>query len=297
MNQLPPVLLSMLDADLDPAISALPGNENENWLLKSGDKALVVKKLRSHSATNTEVEGRYRQHLADAGLPVIPYTPFGKGAYVQTIDGKSFVSMPYAKGEMAIPSTKLAAEVAFLLAKTHMLDATDLPERSSWYRKGYIFDSLNLIDNKYVEAKEAFAAQLREYPDFWSGAVPKGIIHGDLQADNILVDAEGRVVSLLDWEEAAIEPLLLDVAHTAQQLSFQKGVCNQGVFNAFIQGYQKCRTLTALEKEWFNEALRYTMLVLSVWVHIKISRNEVSSELFQRVGNYYRADYRIPEIT
>jgi Ser/Thr protein kinase RdoA (MazF antagonist) len=110
------------------------------------------------------------------------------------------------------------------------------------------------------------------------------------------VDAQDKIASLIDWEETGVEPLLLDVAHSAQQLSFKHGICNHELFNTFITTYQNVRPLTDLEKKWFEAALHYTMLVLSVWAHVKKSRAEMDDDLFERVGNYYRARYEIPSL-
>lgn len=291
---LPDQLLTTFDgvAEMTP----LPGNENENYLVKTAEQSFVVKRLRAHSAENTEAEGVYRARLAEMGLPVSPYIQLGVGSYVRTIDQDSFVATPYVAGRMAMTNLKVVAEAGAFLAKVHALPAAGLPKRQSWYRKNYIADSLPMIDDTYADAKVGMTAQAAEYPDFWNSELPKGMIHGDLQEDNIIVDDQDSIVSLIDWEEAAIEPLLLDVAHSAQQLSFQKGVCNAELFNAFMAAYQTVRPLTDHEKRLFKPALRYTMLVLSVWAHIKKSRGEVDDVLFQRVGNYYKAQYTVPPV-
>ena len=296
VKRLPEGLLSALGIDAEFEVVALPGNENENYLVKTSGQSFVVKKLRAHSAANTELEGTYRRYLADAGLPVAPYVSLNGDSFVLTLSQDSYVATPYIDGMMAAPNTQMVTEAGALLARVHSLDATAMPKRQNWYAKSYIPDALGLIDDKYAEAKKAFAATYNETPDFWDGDFPKGIIHGDMQEDNIIVDSEDKIVSIIDWEEAAVEPLLLDVAHSAQQLSFEHGICNQELFSTFMDAYQEVRPLTQKEKELFDAALRYTMLILSVWAHIKMSRGEMGNDLFQRVGNYYRASYEIPRV-
>ncbi len=297
MNRLPKEVLNALNVDAEAKITSLPGNENENHLVKTNRQSFVVKKLRTHSAANTELEGVYRHYLTNAGLPVAPYIALNGDSFVMTLGQDSYVATPYIDGTMATPNPQTVAETGALLAKVHSLDATAMPKRQNWYSKSYIADSLSIIDDKYADAKKAFAAQCAETSDFWNGNLPKGIIHGDLQEDNIIVNSEGKIVSLIDWEEAAVEPLLLDVAHSAQQLSFEHGVCRPELFDAFMNAYQSVRPLTQEEKEQFDAALRYTMLILSVWAHIKMSRGEMGNDLFQRVGNYYRASYEIPSVS
>jgi Ser/Thr protein kinase RdoA (MazF antagonist) len=92
-------------------------------------------------------------------------------------------------------------------------------------------------------------------------------------------------------------PLVLDVAHTVQQLAFYHGnSCDRDIFDAFLDAYQSVRPLAEIEKRLFDEALRYTVLVLSVWAHVKVSRGEMDKALFERVGNYYRRVYAVPNV-
>ncbi len=296
VSQLPQEIVDALGVENAFEVSPLPGNENENCLVKTNGQSFVIKKLRAHSATNTELEGVYRHHLANEGLPVAPYIALSGGSFVLTLGQDSYVATPYIDGTMATPNPQMVAEAGTLLAKVHSLNATAMPKRQNWYSKSYVADSLDVIDDTYADAKKAIATQYNETPDFWNDDLPKGIIHGDLQEDNIIVDGEDNIVSVIDWEEAAVEPLLLDVAHSAQQLSFEHGICRPELFNAFMNAYQSVRPLTQKEKELFDAALRYTMLILSVWAHIKMSRGEIGDDLFQRVGNYYRATYEIPRV-
>lgn len=293
MSGLPEQILISLGGGV---ITPLPGNENENYLVKNGGRAFVVKKLRGHSASNTEIEAMYRRYLAECNLPVIPYRAWSDSKHVLTLNQDSYVALPYQAGKMANPNHRLNAQAGKILAKVHSLNANTMPKRQNWYAKKYIPDSLKVISDAYADVKEIFSVKYDHTPDFWNGDLPKGIIHGDLQKDNIIVDAEGAIVSIIDWEEAAVEPLLLDVAHSAQQLSFKRGVCDEALFNAFLDAYQKIRALTPLEKGLFDAALRYTMLVLSVWAYVKKSHNEMDDELFRRVGRYHLADYDVPKL-
>jgi Ser/Thr protein kinase RdoA (MazF antagonist) len=296
MNQLPGQLFKTLGVDNQSSVQSLPGNENENYLIKAGKKSFVVKKLRGHSTANTELESVYRDYLVGSGLPAVPYMSLSGGSCVLTLGKDSYVAMSYQDGRMAIPNKRVLIEAGGLLAKVHSLDAAIMPTRQSWYRKSYIPDALGLIDDKFSDTKKAFTSQYSSTPDFWGGDLPAGIIHGDLQGDNLIVDAQDKIVSIIDWEEVAVEPLLLDIAHSAQQLSFERGVCDQELFDAFIGAYQSTRSLTTSEKLLFDAALRYTMLVLSVWAHIKVSRGQMDDDSFYRIGNYYRASYIIPRV-
>jgi Ser/Thr protein kinase RdoA (MazF antagonist) len=297
-NNLPQHMLQAFGITDEPEITKLPGNENDNYLVRSSEDAFVVKRLRSYSAESTEHEALYRQHLAAAGLPVVPYVTLHDGRCVYTDDnGDLYVAAPYVDGTIAEPSAAIVKQAGKLLAKVHLLDTTSLPERHTWFSKAYVTDSLPLISDDYTEAKTAMAQQFADLPDFWDGSLPAGITHSDLHEGNLLTDVnETTIVGMLDWEDATIAPLVLDTATCAYQLSKVNEKCDAQLFDAFMDVYQQIRLLTDKEKQLFDDAVRYSRLVLSVWAHIKYSRGEMGRELFERVGNYYRQEYEVPAI-
>ena len=279
-------------------ITKLPGNENDNYLVRSSQSSFVIKRLLSYSAESTEHEALYRQHLAAAGLPVTPYVNLDNGHCVYTNDnGDSYVAIPYVDGTIAEHSAAIVGQAGNLLAQLHQLDAAGLPERRTWFSKTYVSDSLPLISTDHADAKTAMAQQFADLPDFWGGSLPTGITHGDLHEGNLVLNPDkSTVVSILDWEDTTIAPLVLDIAICAYQLSKVNKKCDSRLFDMFMDNYQQIRPLTDKEKQLFDDAVRYSRLVLSVWAHIKYSRREMGQELFERVGNYYRQEYAMPSI-
>jgi homoserine kinase type II len=296
-EELPDQVLRALNIQGGCKITSLAGNENDNYLVKTADSAFVIKRLRSaYSVAETELEGVYRARLADSGLPVAKYLLLDNECFVLTIDGDNYVALPYIRGNVPSYSQYLAVQTAAHLARAHRAPSDDLGERETWFRKAYIADSLAHISDQYIEAKREFADRRAHTPDFWSADLPRGIVHGDLHNDNIIVDGKGKIVSLIDWEETTIQPLLLDVALAARFMSFRKDVCSTEIFHAFMDAYQSIRPLTRLEKEWFEPALRYTALILSVWAYLKASDGQIDQATFDDLRGRYKLDYHAPPI-
>jgi Ser/Thr protein kinase RdoA (MazF antagonist) len=297
MQPLPTPLLSSLSSSNEIfSLQQLPGNENENYLAQTKDEAFVIKRLLTHSVASTEVEGLYRARVANTGLPVSPYIVLKDNHYVLTVDQDSYVATRYIPGSFATYTKGLAVEVASLLATIHSIDPSGLPERKTWFHKEYIPENLSLISEVYSEDKQAIAAAWTNTPDFWNAGLPTGVVHGDLHNENLIVDSDNKVVSIIDWEEVAIEPLLLDIAYAARAISFRKNICNNAIFSAFMASYQSVRQLTTEERAMFPAALRYTMLTLSVWAHVKRSKQQMDEHLFHDLGERYRLHYDIPEV-
>src|SRR4051794_19466761 len=101
----------MLSIEDDFQVIGLPGNENENYLVKTTQGAIVIKKVRGHTVNDVETEAVYRHYLAKAGFPVIPNTKLGQSsAFV--VDQDIFVATPYQPGSMATVTGSLIADAA-----------------------------------------------------------------------------------------------------------------------------------------------------------------------------------------
>jgi Ser/Thr protein kinase RdoA (MazF antagonist) len=296
-NDLPDQLLEALNSGAVAEITHLMGNENENYLVRTAKRTFVVKRLRSaYSAAETELEGLYRQRVADAGLPVAPYLLLGQGGFVLTIDDSSYVATTYEPGEIASYSPVLATQTGQLLARLHTINASGLPERHAWFRESYIADAMGRMSDQYATANQAFAASRAALADLWQPGLPRGIVHGDVHSGNIIVDGQGKIVSLIDWEDTDIEPCLLDIAHAVRSSCFRSGICNEASFKAFMTAYQQIRPLTLPEKALLGPALQYSALLLSVWAYAKVSQGQISAAVLQDLGNRYQFQYLIPEV-
>ncbi|WP_433367467.1 phosphotransferase [Actinoplanes sp. CA-142083] len=63
---------------------------------------------------------------------------------------------------------------------------------------------------------------------------PCGWTHGDLQPYNLLVDADGRITGILDWDRLGVRPYGLEVVRTAT-ITFGRST---GRMAAFVRGYR-----------------------------------------------------------
>jgi homoserine kinase type II len=87
--------------------------------------------------------------------------------------------------------------------------------------------------------------------------LPKGIIHGDLFADNLLFRKD-KVVGILDFEAACYGKFIYDVATAINALCYIDGRYVIERFDALITGYQSIRTLTLTEWDAFPNELRFS---------------------------------------
>lgn len=64
-----------------------------------------------------------------------------------------------------------------------------------------------------VAVAERFGADMPQLLDTWEKAESNCLIHGDVRADNVLLEKADRSAILLDWQLAMIAPAAADLAH------------------------------------------------------------------------------------
>jgi len=89
--------------------------------------------------------------------------------------------------------------------------------------------------------------------------LPKGIIHGDLFADNVKFKGS-RLVGILDFEAACRGKLIYDLATAVNALCYLDGRYRIERFEALISGYEALRPLSLPEWDSFPNELRFSAL-------------------------------------
>ena len=145
---------------------------------------------------------------------------------------------------------------------------TRLPHpRRAWLDPTAVDRPTQSEDDPVVRAARRLVARGRA---LFARPLPRGIIHGDLWAANMLVARNDprRIAAILDLEEAETNPLVLDLARTMLSVGTdQSGRRLDGALvAAAAQGYSSVRPLTADETRHLPHAIRYVGGALVLWV-------------------------------
>jgi homoserine kinase type II len=98
---------------------------------------------------------------------------------------------------------------------------------------------------------------------YLEGKLPKGIIHGDLFADNLLFKGH-KIVGVLDFEAAGRGKFIFDMATAVNALCFDGTSYHLDRFDAFVAGYESLRTLSLAEWDAFPNELRFSAFRFTV---------------------------------
>jgi homoserine kinase type II len=98
---------------------------------------------------------------------------------------------------------------------------------------------------------------------YLEGKLPKGIIHGDLFPDNLVMKGD-RVVAVLDFEAACRGKFIFDLATAVNALCFEGEQYQLKRFEALITGYEGLRALSLTEWNAFPNELRFSAFRFTV---------------------------------
>ena len=114
---------------------------------------------------------------------------------------------------------------------------------------------------------------------------PCGWTHGDLQPFNLLVDDEGSVTGVLDWDRLGIRPYGLEVVRTAT-ITFDRSLTR---IAAFVRGYRAQIPITAAQLADAADRRWWTLLTEEWPLNRHYDDNDRSCDhLFFRRAEYLR---------
>ena len=131
------------------------------------------------------------------------------------VDGQILRDAPAAEHTTPDTRRKIGESLVDVLAAIHSVNPDDVGLGNLAKREGYIERQLNRWHKQFEASKtrevpvidEVYETLLRRIPD----QGPAAIVHGDYRLDNCLIDDNGSVAAVLDWELCTLGDPLADV--------------------------------------------------------------------------------------
>lgn len=237
------------------SIEALPahGTVNSNFRIRASGRLWFLRLNEGKSDSDVANEVALVDRLRAHGLPTPEIMRTRDGRAVVTAADRPVTLFPWLDGREAHPDAKEPSTVALVgaaLAKLHRagwgMSAAELP------RNHYSLDELE-------RRLESFADDLRV-----ADVVPalryeidrarrrrpavSGLIHQDLFPDNVLVDTNGGLVAVLDFEQATHGTLVYDLAVSINAWCWTGSRIHKPAADAVLAAYEALRPLDHSER-------------------------------------------------
>ncbi|HEX9308968.1 MAG TPA: homoserine kinase [Anaeromyxobacter sp.] len=254
------------------------GGVNTNYHVWSGGRRLFLRVNEGKAEADVRFEAEVLRFLEAARYPVAALVLAADGRPFVPVAGRPAMLFAYAAGEEVLPAAvtpERCRRVGEQLARLHDLSAGFAGERPNPYGPARVAAWLAALGSDGGGDAEVLAALPLLEDELWRAealpGAPRGLVHGDLFADNVLWIGD-RVSAVLDWEMSCTDPFAYDLAVALSAWCYGESY-DPARAVALLAGYRARREV---EPE--------TLAALYPWARFAALRFAVS-----RIHGYHRA--------
>lgn len=246
------------------------GISNSNYRVTVEDKDYLLKVSNDKTQEQLEQEFEILGQLARWQFPyVLLPMSLPSGDLVYQLDQFHGVLFPFIEGMIPEITQDSCEKIGSALAKLHRLGEKDLPSsirsfKDVSYSPLQIFEYITKAPQCPEDFKEACHLLITQEQAHQFEQLPQGIIHGDLYYDNTLFK-DGELHFMLDFEQAGVGPLLLDLGISISGSCLEGELLDQTLIENYMLGYQKVRSLQETELELLSNAIIWGFLSIALW--------------------------------
>ena len=262
-------LLVPYDLELVSFVAATSGIENTTLIVDCTKSKFVLRVYRKHNKDNTriELESRFASYLHKHEVRVPQITPNAAGEQFSLVELDDTVwqvmLMEFVPGQHADSySEQLLQEMAAAQAKMHFLanefDGESLLPPILEHQEGVFLKQIDfgsLINSELIE----FLERAKTFHTTLDSSLPTGLCHLDYDRDNILSDKDGGIAAILDFDDLAPAPFVLDLGYTLWEIWYTN---NKEAADRYLILYEQLRPLSKLEKDSLAATLLFRHYVI-----------------------------------
>ncbi|BDU50870.1 homoserine kinase [Haliovirga abyssi] len=233
------------------------GIMNSNYLLETQNSKYIFRILEGNRDINNEIdELKYLEHLSKNGIPCPNVLRTKLNMDYIIIKGKMGVLFSFLEGsEVEVVNKKLLNEFGEILGKMHNLSVGKIIHRNEKIEMDYLYEILikdekklkNLLNSDYNIINKKYNDIKQKIENIYD-KLPKGVNHNDIFPDNVFVK-DGKISGVIDFNDALSDVFLNDISIVINFWIYNKlKKYDLEYINSFLEGYQKERKLTKLEK-------------------------------------------------
>lgn len=239
------------------------GSGNWNFLITTDHGSFVLCVIEEQSADEVEAMARTLKWLSDHGYPSTTLRETTGRELTATIDGKPALLRRYLRGDVCWhPDAGQVWQVGASLARLHLLPCPDFLPKDIYYTQNRFIRALN---SGHDPAYEAWVRQSLDRLDIISfSGLPRGLVHADAFADNVLFDGD-ELVAIIDFELACNYLFVFDLAMAIIGLCLRDGRPCPRKTGSLIAGYEAIRRLDSCEFAAIKPLTEYAAIMTSLW--------------------------------
>jgi len=181
-----------------------------------------------------------------------------QGIVLHTTAGKPALLFTRAPGNhIESVDPPICQQVGSMLARIHL--AIPNPEMFSLAQSCSLIwmkETLTLVKSSLDKSDiNLLERQLELSADLQTRHLPRGIIHGDLFRDNVLIQ-DSVITAVIDFYNAGPDILLIDLAIAANDWCFTQKSSGNDCESALLDGYQMIRPLSEVEHSSWRDCLQ-----------------------------------------
>lgn len=264
------------------------GYSNRSYRVDSIEGAYLFREFLNKRRSDIEQEFCLLASLKKNGIPTAHPIKSSEGLLLTEVNERLFALYPFLGG--AEPPTNRATafatgEVAGRLSLMEIPAGFNATLFGSWKR------ILPFVESEAAaELSDSDLSFLRNEAQRFEQTLPTnlpiGVVHADLFPDNVLFQGE-TLHAVLDFEEAAVDTLLLDVGVAINGFCFKEGRLDEDLMDAFLTGYEAQRPLITDERAAVGEFIRYGLFGILFW-HISTARGHPEGSQALRIAELTR---------
>jgi homoserine kinase type II len=247
------VLGAQFDVEVTNVTALSAGSVNSNFNVCAANGASYFARIYEEQGTDgATAELRLLSELSKVGVPTTkPLHPKNDRGIV-TFGGKPFALYPWIVGDIlcqARVTPDHCAAIGAALASLHLSTPHVSKLAGGRFKVSDLRARLDRIEAESPEHRDAalhIRHRLAHYAARRDGAIPHGVIHGDLFRDNVLW-ANGEIRALIDFESASDGPFAFDLMVTMFAWCYGDSFAPELV-SAMFRGYTSRRPLEAAER-------------------------------------------------
>lgn len=252
--------------DINNAKRFNAGVLNDNFFIKTEKENYVFRVYNFKNKEQIKFEVEILEFLEQNNFPSPRLLKDQNGKIIADFNGKPCLFYKFIKGEpLKNVALETMGQIGELMGRFHNLtkDFQPLTKKLTWepkeLKKIAMENKDRMLASGFPRAKELMdftEIELAKYnfPD----DLLKGITHQDIKPENIIVK-DNKITGIVDFDNSYFGAFLHDITTTIIWTCFKNNELNKDLMSALLNGYEKERKLTDLEKEYLNDGIKFRL--------------------------------------